>query len=203
MHLRDVPHVEAALKDVWPVYPIVWEGFDTAITQRGTSTRTYPQDDRGELGAGTKARPSDIETYDPYLLPHLVRYAQKLYLAERGLSTEIEMDDLAFSGLRLRYGKRVIRLRKAGPDDSIPPTGDSEPWRAVCQLILSEEFAWTSPDLYMSGMPHDLACSQVCRLSALFLARLRRRRFWAESLFRTRQRRACSQSAPVMEESDL
>lgn len=144
MNLRDFPHIQAALRDVLPIIPDLWQAVDEATTQARTSI-----DALDALYIGTSQDDADDQrrVYDPWYFPHTVRYIARLYLTYRGLSTEFELDEVTNSGLRVRYQGRTVRLRKATPDGGVPPAGESHTLQGIMQMILSEEFACTSPQL--------------------------------------------------------
>lgn len=144
MNLRDFPQIQAALSDIYPVLPHVNRAMDEGATQARTTL-----DDIHELYQSSDVSSERRTRYDPWYLSHTARYVARQYLMHRGYDAELEHDDLANSGLRLRYKGRIVRIRKATSDGDVPYLGDTRPWRALVQLILSEEFACTSPELLL------------------------------------------------------
>lgn len=153
MNLSDVPIVQAALADVLPLIPPIWRGFDEATTEARATIDSFHLAKEGKIATFGDDTDTHSRVYDRYLFPHLVRYLERLYLTNlTGYSLsveEIQADNIAMSGLRLRYGKRVIHIRKATPDGGVPDPGDSQPTRAYYQTILSQEFAGTGVDLLL------------------------------------------------------
>ncbi len=142
MNLRDFPHIQAALSDVYPILPSLTRALDEGATQARTTL-----DSLHALYEAPAASSGRRNAYDPWYLSHTVRYVARLHLMHRGYDTELELDDVANSGLRVRYKSRAIYVRKATADGGVPIVNNSEIWRGIMQLILSEEFACTSPKL--------------------------------------------------------
>lgn len=150
MNLSDVPLIQAALKDVLPIIPSIWRGFDEATTMARSTLDGFHLAVGGSIADLDENVDTHSRVYDPYLFPHLVRYLEKLTLVGCGLSVEeIQADDLAMSGLRLRCSKRVVHIRKATPDGGIPAPGKSQPTRAYYQSILFEECVGSGVDLLL------------------------------------------------------
>jgi len=150
VNLGDVPHIQNALKDVLPIVPDLWRAVEEGTAQARTTL-----DSLHELYLGVPDESlslvdeSRTRRYDPWFFSHTVRFISRLFLSNRGLDVALEIDEIPNSGLRVRYEGRVIRIRKATSDGGVPPLGDSAAMQGVVQLILSEEFACTSPELLL------------------------------------------------------
>lgn len=151
MNLKDAPFLQLALADVLPIIPAIWRSFDEATTTAriaidGFHTAIGEDADEAAEDSDTHSR-----VYDPHLFPHIVRYYGKLALIalpSYDLSVEeIRADNIPLSGLRLKYGRRIIHIRKATPDGGIPEPDGSRPTQSYYQAILSEEFVGGGVDL--------------------------------------------------------
>ena len=140
MNLNDFPHIKAALSDIYPILPHLNRAMDEGATLARTTI-----DGIHEIYEASDVSSARRDRYDPWYLSDTARYVARQYLTHRGYNAELELDDLPNSGLKVRYKERVIRIRKITSDGGIPKLGDSEPWSAFVQMILSEEFACASP----------------------------------------------------------